>query len=333
MMSLEPMTTYARLVPLEGATDADRFGNKAAALAALANAGFAVPPGFVVPVDVEPTQGEIADSLAAIPGPVAVRSSGTAEDGARASWAGQFESFLNVEGAEAVVDAIRACRASASSEHARAYGAGAPQPLAVLVQRMVPADAAGVAFSANPVTGADEVVVSATRGLADRLVSGEIDGDEWVVHGGQAESIATPHGALDPDDVREIAALATRVAAARGAPQDIEWARTNGALWLVQARPIVDLPLEPKFQIPEGNWSRDASHFPGPVTPLGATAYCTLFSAPTNRMFEEWALMPEQMEVRCIGYECYSRFFPESGAPPPWWLRATIASSRRAWRS
>ena len=147
------------------AQGAEELGTKAANLARLAASGFPVPDGFVIttaacdrilagpdiPPDIWTKIRAHLDRLG--PGPVAVRSSGTAEDLGDASYAGQYDTVLDVEGPEAVADAIARCLASASSEQVHAYrGSYAPPQMAVLVQRMVPAEAAGVAFTANPVT-------------------------------------------------------------------------------------------------------------------------------------------------------------------------------------
>ena len=183
--------------------DVNRAGGKAVNEAALLQAGFPVPDGFVLTTDAFATfltmngitqngslqavtaaeiPAEILDALYANfttlgDGPVAVRSSGVAEDLQDASFAGQYETILNVRSPAELAAAVRRCWASAFNEHLIAYrqrqGIGA-SPMAILVQKMVPAEAAGVAFTANPVSGArDEVVVNAVRGLGERLVSGE----------------------------------------------------------------------------------------------------------------------------------------------------------------
>jgi phosphoenolpyruvate synthase/pyruvate phosphate dikinase len=163
-----------------GAADAERVGAKAANLGELKRAGFNVPDGFVVIGD---PSDEVADALGVLgSGPVAVRSSAVAEDMADASFAGQYETFLNLKGPEAVRKAIDDCRTSAASTRVASYRAsraeGARGEIAVLVQRMVDAESAGVAFTANPVTGdRSEVLVSAVRGLGERLVSGQAQAD------------------------------------------------------------------------------------------------------------------------------------------------------------
>jgi phosphoenolpyruvate synthase/pyruvate phosphate dikinase len=127
----------------------------------------------VIPAGARPARAAVAEALARLgDGSVAVRSSGLAEDLPNASFAGQYNTLLDVRGLDAVLAAVDACVASARDGRVEAYG-HATRPMAVLVQRMVAADVAGVAFSANPVTGnRAEVRVSATRGLGDRLVSG-----------------------------------------------------------------------------------------------------------------------------------------------------------------
>jgi len=156
----------------DGGDRAD-LGGKGASLARLAAAGLPVPEGFVVtvaafrayaaarsmPADVAAAVGPAYQALGAPP--VAVRSSATSEDAANAKYAGQHDSFLNVVGTEEVLGAVEQCWASLHTERAVAYRAGqhAEEPsLAVVVQRMVDADAAGVLFTADPVTGDDSVI-------------------------------------------------------------------------------------------------------------------------------------------------------------------------------
>lgn len=309
------------------AADPSTCGHKAAALANLVQAGFDVPPGFVVPVSeaAAPDPDVIAAALASLEGPVAVRSSGTAEDLPDASFAGQYDTVLGVEGVGAVMTAIARCVASASSARAQTYG-GAGQ-IAVLVQAMVPAEAAGVAFSANPLTGApDEVRISATRGLGDALVSGEVDGDEWIVRGDEACPGALPHEALTTKTVRQIAALARQLQAHFGAPQDVEWATVEDRVVVLQSRPITVLPQPPTVDVPKGSWQKDTAHYPGPITPFGASTV-GLFDRSVQKMIDHWGLMPEAISMQIIGHEVYSRAEPDSGGknPPPWWVLGIAA--------
>ncbi|HSJ08765.1 MAG TPA: PEP/pyruvate-binding domain-containing protein, partial [Longimicrobiales bacterium] len=208
------------LIPLSDALNPDRYGHKAARLAALARAGFEVPDGFVVPVGHDPSREELAAELDALgDAPLAVRSSSVAEDLADASFAGQYLTVLGVTGADAVLAALARVRESATSQRARSYGGDRPAGMAVLIQRLVEGDASGVAFSANPVTGSRaEVMITAVRGLGDALVSGEVPGDEWTVEGDEARLVAESQGAIGADVALEVARLARRVEAHLGEP-------------------------------------------------------------------------------------------------------------------
>jgi pyruvate,water dikinase len=147
--------------------------------------------------------------------------------------------------------------------------------MAVLVQVMVPADAAGVAFTANPLTGVrDEVVISAVRGLGERLVVGEAVGDQWVVRGEDAVCRDGREGAIAAAQAVAVATLARRVERHFGSPQDIEWAIAAGQLSLLQARPMTAVPDPVAWTPPaKGWWLRNfrlGEWLPEPVTPLFA---------------------------------------------------------------
>ena len=209
--------------------------------------------------------------------PVAVRSSATAEDLPTASFAGQQDTFLNVVGAEALLDATRRCWASLWTDRAVAYRASngidhRSVRLAVAVQEMVEAAVSGVLFTANPLTGRRrQAVIDASPGLGEAVVSGEVNPDHFVVDGATGEILerrtgdkrveirAVPGGGtrrieldgdnghvgeacLNDDQVRALAALGVRVEEHYGAPQDTEWSiDPRGKIWLLQARPITTL--------------------------------------------------------------------------------------------
>jgi pyruvate,water dikinase len=288
------------VLPLSGIglADADRVGRKAAVLGELKATGFTVPTGFVVTVgaaaELSPdVVDEIRRGLEALgPRPVAVRSSGVDEDTAGMSYAGQYETVLNVRGLDAVLDAVRTCTASAGAERVATYRTdhSGPTRMAVLVQVMVDATAAGVAFSSNPLTGDDtEVVVNAVGGLGDRLVAGEVSAEQWTVRDGGA-SASTVDAVLDATDARAVAWLARRVAAHFGVPQDIEWAIADGTLWLLQARPITALPqqeVEPvpiEINVPDGLSTRNRS-MDRPWTPMERSVFLPVFSAVARHIF------------------------------------------------
>src|SRR5262249_7402781 len=205
-----------------------------------------------------PVPGEVAtatrDAYAALgDGPVAVRSSATAEDLPGASFAGQQDTILNVTGEEALLDAVRRCWASLWNARAVAYRAAngiddATVALAVVVQRMVDAAVACVLFTDDPIAGTRRrAAIDAVWGLADALVSGTVDPDHYLVDARSGRVMDRRGDALDDARVRELAAVGVRVEAHYRAPQDIEWAvDRGGTLWLGHSRPsTTPLPLPP----------------------------------------------------------------------------------------
>lgn len=250
--------------------------------------------------------------------PVAVRSSATAEDLPDASFAGQQETILNVVGMEALLDAVRHCWASLWTDRAVSYRATHsidPQSvrLAVVVQRMVEAQVAGVLFTANPLTGKRrQAVVDANPGLGEAVVSGATSPDHFVVNtitgeiierrlgdkqlliqavaGGGTQRIEQEAQAntacLTGTQIRLLAALGDRVEVHFRVPQDIEWALdATGQPWLLQARPITTL-----FPLPSNAPATDEvlrvylcftvqQGTERPFTPMGISAMRVLASA------------------------------------------------------
>ena len=242
---------------------------------------------------------------------VAVRSSATAEDLPSASFAGQQETYLNVAGMEALRAAVTNCWASLWTARVMAYraregiGPGTVR-LAVVVQRMIEAEAAGVMFTANPANGRrDQLVISAAWGLGESVVSGTVSTDDVVVEAGtgrvlsrrtadkQVMTVYTEHGTreqpvpaerrhqpvLDDSAAAELAGYGTRVMEHFGIPQDIEWARAGGEFFILQSRPITALP-EPAADTPDtwpvpypkGLYFRASivEQLPDPLSPLFA---------------------------------------------------------------
>lgn len=336
----------------------DVLGTKAATLAHLAAAGFRVPDGFVITRAacdrIVAAAGDVGSTTEAdMPaevwkqvrshlerlgeGPVAVRSSGLAEDLSHASFAGQYETVLDVEGPQALAAAVGRCLASAGSGQVRAYtGSEERAPMALLVQRMIPADVAGVAFTANPITGDPDVLVSAVKGLGDRLVSGQVTPDEWVVRAGEASCVRSPEGVLDEQLTIGIADLATALERLLGVSQDVEWAIADGEIFVLQARPITALPVAPNLEVPsEGFWLKATAHYPTPFTPFGASVYLLLTSEVIAALAEEFGLLLEGIEELSLGGEVYERMIPLGGKdrppPPSWamWLAARLAPPLR----
>lgn len=263
-----------------GLDDLGRVGRKAATLGELSRAGFPVPDGIVVLPEDSPA--EIVAAIRGAPGPFAVRSSGIAEDTADASFAGLYETELDVSAAQ-VAEAVTRVRASGSSQRVAAYAGSAQSAMPVLVQRLVKADVAGVAFTADPVRGdRDVTLVSAVRGLGERLVSGQASAEEWVVRGVDAHSRSDPK-LLDATRARRVAELARRVEQQFGVPQDVEWAMVGEKLFLLQARPMTALPDPVSWEVEHGGWVR--------FFRLGEW-----IGAPVTPLFESWAL--DRMEPR-----------------------------------
>lgn len=258
------------LFPTDPHLPPDRLGGKARSLYALqhsATGEFPIPEWFVVSPEAflagqgvaltETVKAELSAAIARLCPQgelVAVRSSAVEEDGVTLSFAGQLESYLFVP-PDQVGDRTVQVWNSATSDRLLAYRrehglTEPPPPPAVLVQRMVDAEVAGVAFSANPITHQRSVaVVSAVRGVGEVLVSGESDADTWTVSrdgeitSTQLQDPANP--VLTPAKVREIAQLARRAERHFARPQDIEWAIAQGQLYLLQSRPITTLRGQP----------------------------------------------------------------------------------------
>jgi pyruvate, water dikinase len=266
--------------------DVALVGGKAANLSRLARMHHRVPDGFCLPVtvmdeahpfDLRP---EIETAVSAIMAcqslpelNLAVRSSAVDEDGAGASFAGQHETYLNLVGADAIIQAVTRCWESARSERALEYrrkqGLAVERlQLAVLVQQLVASDVSAVVFSANPITGnRNEVVINASWGLGESIVGGTVTPDTIVVRKSDltvtsraiAEkarmTVSMPGGTREVDVPRflrqqvsisdeqaaEMAQLALSLEATMGYAVDLECAWASGQLYLLQCRPITTL--------------------------------------------------------------------------------------------
>ncbi|MFT4163643.1 MAG: PEP/pyruvate-binding domain-containing protein [Microlunatus sp.] len=240
--------------------------------------------------------------------PVAVRSSATAEDLAGASFAGQQDTYLNVVGAGAVLDATRRCWASLWTERAISYRTTqgidhAEVTLAVVIQQLVDAEVAGVMFTANPVTGnRRQLVVDASPGLGESVVSGAVNPDRFVLDaatgavvdrrlgdkrtavrpaaggGTRTEDLtASDIPCLDRTQLDALTDLARQVAGVYNEPQDTEWViDADGTAWLTQARPITTLyPLAPaRDHQPRAYLCGSlAQGLTRPITPMGQAAF------------------------------------------------------------
>lgn len=266
--------------------DVALVGGKAASLSRLARMDQRVPDGFCIPVtamdEAHPLDlrdeifAAVSDLMACHSLPelvVAVRSSAVDEDGAAASFAGQHETYLNIVGADAIIQAVTRCWESARSERALEYrrqqGLSVDHPqLAVLVQQLVASETSAVVFSANPITGSrDEIMINASWGLGESIVGGTVTPDTFIVRKSdlvitsriiadkQRMTVSVPGGtgevdvprflrsqpSLNDEQAIEMAQLALTLDATMNRPVDIECAFAGGKLYLLQCRPITTL--------------------------------------------------------------------------------------------
>jgi phosphohistidine swiveling domain-containing protein len=257
------------VIALEQAAAApiEAVGAKARSLAAALAAGFRVPPGVVLPPGEEPEPDRMVEALGS--GPFAVRSSSPAEDGTELSWAGQFTSLLPVE-ATALEQAVAEVRASGSNARASAYG-GAGEPIPALVQPVVPALAAGIAFSLDPADGDERFcVIESVAGLGSSLAEGTVTPHRLRIEIESGEVDGTIEGALADTGARsEVVDLLLRVSDWLGRPCDVEWAWDGEHAWLLQARPVTAASWRPA----DGQWTSAnvGETMPGIVSPLASS--------------------------------------------------------------
>jgi pyruvate,water dikinase len=307
--------------------DLAEVGGKAASLGELLAAGVHVPFGVVLTAaasemtsdDRRVLLEDTARDLGA--GPFAVRSSGITEDGSQRSYAGLYDSVLDVS-AEEIPEAAERVLASASGARVAGYEPHTDGRIAVIIQQMVRPAAAGVALTADPISGdRSTCVVTAVRGTAERLVSGAALGDEWAVSADGAKPRRQPEHAIDRRQAMQVAAEARRIADGRGIPQDIEWAfDVQGSLWIVQARPMTALPPDVSWEAPApGGYTRMlrlGEWIGEPVTPLFES---WLLTAMENRMHalyrqEIGQVAPRPYHVVVNGWYFYSINFISGGA-------------------
>ena len=253
----------------------------------------------------------VVQSYSKLPGsnpPVAVRSSATAEDLPDASFAGQQETYLNIHGREALLDSVRNCWASLWTARASSYRMRqdidpASVSLAVVVQQLIPADSAGILFTANPIDGErEQIVINATWGLGEAIVGGQVTPDTVIVDKSNRQivsretatktimTVQTDNGTAEQPVPRaqqnqpvledaialELARYGTQIETHYGLPMDIEWAISGGEIAILQARPITNLPPSPLRDVrwdppvPDTIWMRRqvVEHMPEPLSPL-----------------------------------------------------------------
>jgi pyruvate,water dikinase len=265
-----------QVVPLAKARDHAIFGSKAVGLGDAARGGLPLPPGVALSGAIveavaagEPRAiRQVAKSVRPLAGPLAVRSSAVGEDGAGASFAGQHLTLLNVPTADDVAQALREIWWSANSDSAITYrqriGLFERPSVGVVVQALLDPDSAGVMFTQNPISGADERLIEASWGLGEVVVSGRVIPDHFRVDrsgavlervpglkkvtvralpdGGTVEADVPPELVerlcLDERQIAELNELADHCERVYGPARDIEWAFAAGELYLLQCRPV-----------------------------------------------------------------------------------------------
>jgi rifampicin phosphotransferase len=261
-----------------------------------------------VPEEISEAISETYADLNRVDPAVAVRSSATTEDLPEASFAGQQATSLNVSGEDELLEAVRRCWASLWSAHAIAYRwrqgfRHDRASIAVVVQRLVPAEVSGILFTAHPVSGArDKIVINAARGLGETVAGGIATPDSFTLdrttltilerHVGrqEVETVLAEHGTterpleperaalpmLDDAKLARLAQIGVDIEYHFSSPQDIEWAYADGRFWVLQARPITNLPPAPvedvrwKPPFPNSAWWRRqvVENMPEPLSPL-----------------------------------------------------------------
>jgi pyruvate,water dikinase len=243
----------------------DGAGGKARGLARLAALGLPVPPALVLGPDAyarwrpnrtlaEADFRALGDALTRLGAPLAVRSSALDEDAEDRSAAGQYESVMGVRDLPSLVAAVERCFLAAESERVRAYRGGGEAQLALVLQREIRADRAGIGFSVDPVNGdQSDVLLEVVFGHGERVVSGVADPDRFRIarDGGRvrARIAAKPDEpparrfarTLRDDEARRIAALVLEAEAGFRTPVDVEFCLTGREPWLLQCRPITTL--------------------------------------------------------------------------------------------
>ncbi len=229
-------------------------GGKGGTLARLYQAGYPVPDGFVILPAAFAGDKLILEAWTQVQAHLrrmgadngvafAVRSSALSEDSARTSFAGEFETVLDVRTGQEIHEAIHTVRRSRQSERVQGYsqaqGMATTHEVAVVVQQLIRAEISGVMFTADPVTGSSaHMTGNFVYGLGEQLVSGQANADTFT--------LARPKGKYDgPPELRRFARrlykLGSRLEKELGCPQDVEWAIAGGKLYLLQSRPITTL--------------------------------------------------------------------------------------------
>jgi len=241
---------------LRDATSAGGWGGKAATLGALLRAGLRVPTGIVGRGGAVHgffcSRGLLDALLEAIPEarstmPLVLRSSAVGEDGLKASFAGRYESYLNLYTTNEVVIAAKKIRESATSERVMSYrrkmGLSGSAELCVIMQRMIIPSHSAVVFTRDPVSGSTDIVLELTEGTGDRLVGGEVEPATWNYERAHDRLFHAAGPRTDAPSLQQLMDMAQECEAVIGAPADVEAVFDGRVWWVVQARPITTLEV------------------------------------------------------------------------------------------
>ncbi|MGD9345372.1 MAG: PEP/pyruvate-binding domain-containing protein [Candidatus Aminicenantes bacterium] len=340
-----------RLALKEGLT-----GGKGAGLARLRRFGFPVPSGFVICVpalktflfrQISAIGGEnqaatqetldhlrkaivnsnlprrLKDSIKKeyrkLGGRVAIRSSLLGEDSSAASFAGQLDTVLDVEGEEAVIDAVKKCLSSCfnwrlwtyrtDKNSSQSLGIQRHLSMAVVIQRMIDSEAAGVAFSAHPVTGTNNIIIEAMHGIGDKVVQGQVEPDRYVLDGQgniQEKKSASPDFVLEEPSIIKLSKLISDITSRMGGPQDIEWAFDSKDFFILQSRPVTTIKRERIYSC-----KLVSDMCPGLIKPLlWSTKYRSMIRNVFGRLFRE-LLGPIELDFARLIIRIHSRVYAD----------------------
>ncbi len=295
-------------IPLTERTQATpRMGGKAAHVLWLVRQGFRVPETWVIPAG--PTARDELEVDAWLPddGPWAIRSSAAVEDGFDSSYAGQFVTLLDVTGSadvdEAIWTVLRSAEDSAAAVYRERIGDDEPISMAVIVQRMVSPRISGVAFSRNPMTGLNEIVVEAVPGSGDALVGQGVTPERWIRRWGAWSTSPGERPVLTEELATRISSETEVIADAFGSPVDLEWVWDGLELWWVQVRPITGLD---RVSVYSNRISREV--MPGMIKPLVWSVNVPVVNRAWIDLFAEVIgpndLRPDQL-ARQFAYRSY----------------------------
>jgi phosphohistidine swiveling domain-containing protein len=302
-------TTNSAMLPALGSIDfsAEAGGRKAAPLHELMLAGVPVPSGFVVPPHVELdtiTERQLESAVVQAGGyPLAARSSGHLEDLPGASFAGQYVTRLGVRDVGGLMRAIAECRASAGSAQVVAYlrrnGLDESQArVSVLVQTLIDAAVAGVAFSIDPMTGREEhSLIECCHGLGEKLVSGQTNPTRYLLRLEDATVVERQPGGenvkVHDEVLRALGTYVLELQAHFGMPQDIEWALDkSGKLWILQSRPITRIHWRSDIEEFTSADFREGGVSARVCTPLMYSLYRDAVQSSMQRYFVGIKLLP-----------------------------------------